>query len=196
MAKIKFDLYWDDESNSWEAINSETGEIKSFSPVKKSTTKKSVSKVDTDTTPKLTLETSKYILTQAAADLLGVQPDDRIDIKYEKQGKRMVPIIGSNEAFGTKAGNKLTKSLTVSCRGKANEELSQYGTIFTITAHPTKEGLFILNGDKIIPEQQVDDVVEIKEDQSDVDLDSELDDLLAEDSTDNITEITNFDFNI
>lgn len=196
MAKIKFDLYWDDESNSWEAINSETGEIKSFSPVKKSTTKKSVSKVDTDTTPKLTLETSKYILTQAAADLLGVQPDDRIDIKYEKQGKRMVPIIGSNEAFGTKAGNKLTKSLTVSCRGKANEELSQYGTIFTITAHPTKEGLFILNGDKIIPEQQVDDTVEIKEDQSDVDLDSELDDLLAEDSTDNITEITNFDFNI
>lgn len=196
MAKIKFDLYWDEESNSWEAINSETGEIKSFSPVKKSTTKKSVSKVDTDTTPKLTLETSKYILTQAAADLLGVQPDDRIDIKYEKQGKRMVPIIGSNEAFGTKAGNKLTKSLTVSCRGKANEELSQYGTIFTITAHPIKEGLFILNGDKIIPEQQVDDTVEIKEDQSDVDLDSELDDLLAEDSTDNITEITNFDFNI
>ena len=196
MAKIKFDLYWDEESNSWEAINSETGEIKSFSPVKKSTTKKSVSKVDTDTTPKLTLETSKYILTQAAADLLGVQPDDRIDIKYEKQGKRMVPIIGSNEAFGTKAGNKLTKSLTVSCRGKANEELSQYGTIFTITAHPIKEGLFILNGDKIIPEQQVDDAVEIKEDQSDVDLDSELDDLLAEDSTDNITEITNFDFNI
>lgn len=196
MAKIKFDLYWDEESNSWEAINSETGEIKFFSPVKKSTTKKSVSKVDTDTTPKLTLETSKYILTQAAADLLGVQPDDRIDIKYEKQGKRMVPIIGSNEAFGTKAGNKLTKSLTVSCRGKANEELSQYGTIFTITAHPIKEGLFILNGDKIIPEQQVDDAVEIKEDQSDVDLDSELDDLLAEDSTDNITEITNFDFNI
>lgn len=196
MAKIKFDLYWDEESNSWEAINSETGEIKSFSPVKKSTTKKSVSKVDTDTTPKLTLETSKYILTQAAVDLLGVQPDDRIDIKYEKQGKRMVPIIGSNEAFGTKAGNKLTKSLTVSCRGKANEELSQYGTTFTITAHPIKEGLFILNGDKIIPEQQVDDVVEIKEDQSDVDLDSELDDLLAEDSTDNITEITNFDFNI
>ena len=196
MAKIKFDLYWDEESNSWEAINSETGEIKSFSPVKKSTTKKSVSKVDTDTTPKLTLETSKYILTQAAVDLLGVQPDDRIDIKYEKQGKRMVPIIGSNEAFGTKAGNKLTKSLTVSCRGKANEELSQYGTTFTITAHPLKEGLFILNGDKIIPEQQVDDVVEIKEDQSDVDLDSELDDLLAEDSTDNITEITNFDFNI
>lgn len=195
MAKIKFDLYWDEESNSWEAINSETGEIKSFSPVKKST-KKSVSKVDIDTTPKLTLETSKYILTQAAADLLGVQPDDRIDIKYEKQGKRMVPIIGSNEAFGTKAGNKLTKSLTVSCRGKANEELSQYGTIFTITAHPIKEGLFILNGDKIIPEQQVDDAVEIKEDQSDVDLDSELDDLLAEDSTDNITEITNFDFNI
>lgn len=196
MAKIKFDLYWDEESNSWEAINSETGEIKSFSPVKKSTTKKSVSKVDTDTTPKLTLETSKYILTQAAVDLLGVQPDDRIDIKYEKQGKRMVPIIGSNEAFGTKAGNKLTKSLTVSCRGKANEELSQYGTTFTITAHPIKEGLFILNGNKIIPEQQVDDVVEIKEDQSDVDLDSELDDLLAEDSTDNITEITNFDFNI
>ena len=196
MAKIKFDLYWDEESNSWEAINSETGEIKSFSPVKKSTTKKSVSKVDTDTIPKLTLETSKYILTQAAVDLLGVQPDDRIDIKYEKQGKRMVPIIGSNEAFGTKAGNKLTKSLTVSCRGKANEELSQYGTTFTITAHPIKEGLFILNGDKIIPEQQVDDVVEIKEDQSDVDLDSELDDLLAEDSADNITEITNFDFNI
>ena len=196
MAKIKFDLYWDEESNSWEAINSETGEIKSFSPVKKSTTKKSVSKVDTDTTPKLTLETSKYILTQAAADLLGVQPDDRIDIKYEKQGKRMVPIIGSNEAFGTKSGNKLTKSLTVSCRGKANEELSQYGTTFTILAHPIKEGLFILNGDKIIPEQQVDDAVEIKEDQSDLDLDSELDDLLAEDSTDNITEITNFDFNI
>lgn len=68
--------------------------------------------------PKLILESNKYQLTQAAVELMGVEPDDKIDIKYEKQGKNITPVIGSDETFGTKQGNKLTKSLTVACRGR------------------------------------------------------------------------------
>ena len=68
--------------------------------------------------PKLILESNKYQLTQAAVELMGVEPDDKIDIKYEKQGKNITPVIGSDETFGTKQGNKLTKSFTVACRGR------------------------------------------------------------------------------
>lgn len=68
--------------------------------------------------PTLTLEENKYCLNQAAADLMGVEPDCKLDIKYEKRGKETVPVIGTDTAFGTKQGNKLTKSLTVACRGR------------------------------------------------------------------------------
>ena len=108
---VKMEVYFDLDTQSFIALDPETGEFRDFSVSKKSTTTKKKSVVSDDATPKLILETSKYTLTQAAANLLGVKPDDRIDIKYQKIGNILVPVIGSNTAFGTKAGNKLTKSL-------------------------------------------------------------------------------------
>lgn len=147
--------------------------------------------------PCITLEDNKYILNTAAVKLLGVEPEDRLDIKYEKQGKgAMIPVIGTNEAFGTKGGNKLTKSFSVSCRGKANEELSRYGNVFTITPHPNKDDLFILCGNKESnpePEEVVDDNVVVQDEELPMDLNI---DELVEDSDSDIKEINGFDFDL
>ena len=111
--------------------------------------------------PKLILESNKYQLTQAAVELMGVEPDDKIDIKYEKQGKNITPVIGSDETFGTKQGNKLTKSLTVACRGSKNEELAKFGSEFTLVPHPKKDGIFILATGSVETEEEEEGEEEI-----------------------------------
>ena len=152
---------------------------KSKSTTTKKTTKK---KKDDDPTPKITLEDNKYSLNSAAVELMGVKPEDRLDIKMEKQGKLLIPIIGTNEAFGTKAGNRLTKTFTVSCRGKANDELSKYGSVFVIEPHPEKDGLFIMKGDKDVPEPPTaDENVEIPEDEN-LPIDADLEGLVEDDN--------------
>ena len=114
---------------------------------KSSTTKKSTSKVDDNPEPLITLEANKLVLTQGAVDALNPCEDCRIDIKYKKKDKKLVPVIGTDAAFGTKAGNKLTKTNTVSYRGAANDKLAAYGTVFRL--EPTEEeGIFYMIGDK------------------------------------------------
>lgn len=169
---------------------------------KTTTTKKPKKEKDENPNPCITLEDNKYILNAAAVELLGVEPEDRLDIKYEKQGKGvMIPVIGTNEAFGTKGGNKLTKGFSVSCRGKANEELSQYGSVFTIIPHPNKDDLFILCGDKKpnpVPEV-IDENVVVDDDEpsSEESLPMDLNiDELVEDSDKEIKEISSFDFDL
>lgn len=197
---IKMEVYFDPETDSFMAVDPETGECRDLTvSKKKSATKKKESAVSEDTTARLILETNKYTITTGAAELLGVSPDDRIEIKYEKQGNVFVPIIGSNTTFGTKAGNKLSKSLTVSCRGKANEELSQYGDQFTFEPHPSKSGLFILVGNKPCPSavpEVKSEVVEI-DDEDEEEVDEALVDLLDESSKeDEKTEVFNFELTI
>ena len=80
---------------------------------KKSSTRKTSTKVDANPDPIITLDPNKLILTQGAVDLLQVCPDCRVDIKYKKKDKTSVPVIGTDTAFGTKGGNKLTKTNTV-----------------------------------------------------------------------------------
>ena len=112
-----------------------------------STAKKSTSKVDDNPEPLITLEANKLVLTQGAVDALNPCEDCRIDIKYKKKDKKLVPVIGTDAAFGTKAGNKLTKTNTVSYRGAANDKLSAFGTVFRL--EPTEEdGIFYMVGDK------------------------------------------------
>ena len=69
--------------------------------------------------------------------------------------------------FGTKAGNKLTKSNSVSYRGKSNEELAALGNVLTLTPHPNAEGLFILTGDEkpnlIEAPENEDDLIQVKD---------------------------------
>lgn len=147
--------------------------------------------------PQITLADNKYILNTSAAQLLDAKWEDRIDIKYRVVDKLTFPIIGKNTTWGFGSGNKLTKSLTVSCRGNANSVLSEYGDTFSMVEWKGHEGLFILIGNNDRVNQ--DDNVEIKEDVDD-DSDSEEINLDLEDEQepvdDNNFEITNKDFKL
>ena len=108
-------------------INTDTGEILETKLIKRSIDKPetaipkkkaSKSKKEEISTPQLILEDNKYCLNTAAVELMQVGPDSKLDIKYEKRGNTMVPVIGTDEVFKTKGGNKLTKSNTVACRGR------------------------------------------------------------------------------
>jgi hypothetical protein len=119
--------------------------------------------------------------------MMNICADCRLDIKYKKRDRISVPVIGTDEAFGTKGGNKLTKTNTISFRGSANEKLSEYGTVFTI--EPSEdEGIFYLIGDKmnsVVP----DDAVDIN---SELDMDA-LDTI---DLNDEGTNLENFNFTL
>ncbi len=177
-------------------INEQTGEIKYIGKeeikVDTASTKRSVNKSNTkvESEPIITLESNKLVLTQGAVDLLQICEDCRVDIKYKKKNKKAVPIIGTDSAFGTKGGNKLTKSNTVSYRGAANEKLSAYGTTFKL--EPTEDvGIYYLVGDKVqeettdIPEEiiNIEDELDIKPlDNLNIDTDE--------------TDLSNFDFKL
>lgn len=181
-------------------VNEQTGEITYIgkeeisvdtkaTKTTKTSTKASAAKVDTNPDPIITLDSNKLILTQGAVDLLQVCADCRVDIKYKKKDKKAVPIIGTDAAFGTKSGNKLTKSNTVSYRGAANEKLSAYGTTFKL--EPTEDkGIYYLVGDKVREENSVPDEI--------IDIENELD----IESLDNINideddkDLEKFDFNL
>ena len=182
-------------------VNEQTGEItyigkeeisvdtKATKSATKTSTKASAAKVDANPDPIITLDSNKLILTQGAVDLLQVCADCRVDIKYKKKDKKAVPIIGTDAAFGTKSGNKLTKSNTVSYRGAANEKLSAYGTTFKL--EPTEDkGIYYLVGDKVQESNPVpEEIIDIE---NELDLES-LDNInIDEDDKD----LEKFDFNL
>ena len=80
--------------------------------------------------------------------------------------------------------NKLTKTNSVSYRGKSNDELSVLGDVFTLTPHPNADGLFVLTGNK-----QPNPVEEVPEKEDEV----KPEDLSIEDE--NAVEISEEDFN-
>lgn len=175
-------------------VNETTGEIKFIgkeeitvdteASVKKQSTK--AAKVVECNDPLIKLDSNKLILTTGAVEMMNICADCRVDIKYKKKDKASVPVIGTDAAFGTKGGNKLTKTNTVSFRGAANDKLAEYGTTFKI--EPSEdEGIFYLIGDKVnnpIP----DDVVDIE---SELDIDA-LDALEIEDDIN----LEKFDFTL
>ena len=164
-------------------INKSNFEVKNV----KTTSKKS-KKIE-KSEPTLILEENKYCLNQAAIDLMNIEPDCKLDIKYEKRGKEIIPVIGSDEAFGTKQGNKLNKSLTVACRGSKREELSKYGLEFTIIPHDTKDGIFILrNGDAELEKLLDDTTEESQEIDLDLPVDIDLQDLIDDEDA-KVTEV-------
>ena len=178
-------------------VNEQTGEIvfigkeeitvDTATSTKRQSTK--VAKVENSTDPLITLDSNKLILTVGAVDMLNVCPDCRVDIKYKKEGKTSVPVIGTDAAFGTKGGNKLTKANTVSFRGAANEKLAEYGTTFKI--EPTEDnGIFYLIGDKMNKPVDEEDAVDIE---SELDLDAlESLDITEDDGV----ELEKFDFTL
>lgn len=180
-------------------VDPETGEVLNTELISKSSEsapKKPASqpraakpKKDESPEPQLILEDNKYCLNTAAVELMGLTSDDKLDIKYEKNGSTMVPVIGTDEAFGTKGGNKLTKSNTVACRGSKNEELSKYGRVFGIAPHASKEGLYVLTGDAApVAAPTGDENIAIEESDEDLPIDIDLA-ALVDDKDANIEEI-------
>lgn len=131
-------------------VDESTGEIKYIGKdeitvdTKKTTNKSTSSKVDSNPEPIITLTDNKLVLTQGAADLLGVNPDDKVAVKYDKDKN---PIIGSDSSFGTQTGNRLTKSLTVSYKGDKYNRLSTYGDTFKLES-TIQNGIFKMVGNK------------------------------------------------
>lgn len=173
------------------SIDESTGEVKtecikkSIDKVVKPTevkVKKVKSKKEESSDPTLILEENKYYLNQAAISLTGYQPDDKLDIKYEKRGKEITPVLGNDEDFGTHNGNRLTKTFSVAYRGAKNEELSKYGTEFLVIPHPEKEGLYILKS-------KVDELKQALQDNEDIIIeDLDLQKLIDEDAQ--VTEVS------
>lgn len=162
-------------------INEQTGEVQFIGKeeITVDTAKKtSSSKTLGGDVPKLVLESNKYALNEAACKLLKVEAGTTLYINYPKKDGKYVPVIGASEAFGVKSGNKLTKSLTVSYRGAANEKLAEFGTNFEFI-ESEREGVYYLKGDKIVTAKQenaieIDDTFEL-DDLEDLDLDESTD---------------------
>lgn len=147
------------------SVDTETGEVLETKlidrsvnkPVKAMKAAANEAVQDDDKEPKLYLEDNKCRLNSKAVSLMGISPGDKLDIKYDDGKNGSVPIIGTDEAFGTKGGNKLTKSNTIACRGSKNEELSKYGKEFVLAVHPSKAGLFVLTSEEVAVDQLVGD---------------------------------------
>lgn len=182
------------------SVNTDTGEIletrlidrsidnSDLKAVKPSAKKKVVQ--DEDKEPKLILEDNKYRLNNAAVELMGLDSDSKLNIRYEQGKEGDIPVIGTSVAFGISSGNKLTKSNTVACRGHNREELVKYGEEFVLVPHPSRPGLFILTSESVKPEQLIGDNNVSVEGGEDEDLPFDLDVKgLVDDEDANITEI-------
>ena len=117
------------------------------------------------------------------------EPQITLDPNYQKIDGITFPVIGTDEAFGTKGGNKLTKSLSVSCRGKANDMLRQYGDTFTVTTMKGQDDLFVLVGNAERPEEPEVDNIQVLEDESD-NIDLPLDTEIGDESAKEIDPLT------
>ena len=180
------------------SVDTETGEVLETKlidrsvnkPVKAMKVTANEAVQDDDKEPKLYLEDNKCRLNSKAVSLMGISPGDKLDIKYDDGKNGSIPIIGTDEAFGTKGGNKLTKSNTIACRGSKNEELSKYGKEFVLAVHPSKAGLFVLTFEEEAVDQLVgDDNVNVDTPEG-IDLDLEG---LVDDKDANVSSIdTNF----
>ena len=127
-----------------------------FKEVKKSSSTRSKKPKDTDPVAKITLLEGKWQMNNACVELTKFEPDQKLDIKFEKKGKVITPVLCEDE----KAGNRLTKTYTVSCRSSKHDNLAEYGTVFEVSPYEGKEGYFRLKGDIEQPEPDIIDVPE------------------------------------
>lgn len=129
---------------------------------KTTTTRTKKPKDDGDPTPKITLLEGKWQMNNACIELTKFDPEQKLDIKFEKKGRTTTPVLCEDE----KSGNRLTKTFTVSCRGSKHDNLAEFGTIFEVIPYEGKEGYFKLIGDA---PQKEDDIIEVPEEIEDPD---------------------------
>lgn len=104
---------------------------------KKRTTKKLKDVVEEmASTPIITLESNKLIFNNRSVADMELNPEDRVVIKWKEIDNKMSPIIGKDIAFDEEGtGNKVTKSFTVTYKGKANDILADAGKEFTLVPY-------------------------------------------------------------
>jgi hypothetical protein len=106
-------------------------------------------------------------MNAACIELTKFDPEQKLDIKFEKRGHTTTPVLCEDE----KNGNRLTKTFTVSCRGSRHDNLAEFGDIFEVIPYEGKEGYFKLKGN-IEKEDDIIDVPEEINDPDDMDLES------------------------
>lgn len=129
---------------------------------KKATTTRTKKPKDNDPVAKITLLEGKWQMNNACIELTKFDPEQKLDIKFEKKGRTTTPVLCEDE----KAGNRLTKTFTVSCRGSKHDNLAEFGTVFEVIPYEGKEGYFKLIGDA---PQKEDDIIEVPEEIEDPD---------------------------
>ena len=143
-------------------IDKETGEIITreatlgdFKEVTKkaTTTRSKKPKDDGETTPMIHLLEGKWQMNHACIELTGFEPEQKLEIKFEKQGRKVTPILCEDE----KNGNRLTKSFTVSCRGSKHDNLAEFGDTFEVIPYENKDGYFKLKGNI----EKEDDIIDV-----------------------------------
>lgn len=137
----------------------------------------------------LTLEPNKLTFNSKAIAEMAIEYEDRIVIKWQKEGKKMVPIIGKDIAFEEEGtGNKVTKSNTITYKGKSNAVLAEAGSEFTI--EPIKDGIWkLISKSGITAADDSSSLEEIIEEAEDTDLEILVD-------TDEETEIDELQFQL
>lgn len=144
-------------------VDEETGEIITreatlgdFKEVKKTTsTRTRKAKKDDEPTPMIHLLEGKWQMNTKAIELTGFEPEQKLDIKYEKKGRNITPVLCVDD----KNGNRLTKTYTVSCRGSRHDNLTEYGDTFEVIPYEGKEGYFKLKGNV----EKEDDIIDVPE---------------------------------
>jgi len=96
---------------------------------RKSTKKLKDESVENTLDPLIILEENKLVLNDAVISKLQLEFGDKIIIEYKQRNKKLVPTIRKDKEIG----NKISKSNTVTYRGKANLVLAEYGKRFSIS---------------------------------------------------------------
>jgi hypothetical protein len=155
-------------------VDTETGEVftkeATFGDFKEATKKATTTRTkkvkdDGSDEPHATLFEGKIQLNEAAMNLTGFEADMKIDIRFEKKGRVITPIMLEDPS----KGNRLTKSNTISCRGSKNDNLLEYGDVFVVVPYEGKNNVFKLIGNK---EQPEDDIIDVPEEITDPEDDS------------------------
>lgn len=138
-------------------------ETKKVSNIKCIQIKEAPEYISSNGEPIVELSDNKIRLSPETVILLKASIGDRITINYyQVSNEESFPVIGKSEYFtDINAGNKLTKSNTVSFRGKQQTILSDYGSVFKLA--PFKDNIFKLvpvNEDSSleIPEEVINDM--------------------------------------
>lgn len=100
------------------------------------------SKYDNIDLPIIEVGDNKLIMSPKAIELMSVHYGDRIAVNYIQENNEVTfPIIGKADVFADpNAGNKLSKSNTVSFKGTQRTILTKYGQLFKIEGY--RPGMF------------------------------------------------------